>query len=123
LSELWRKHRHRGVPRCHDAHAPRRFVAKARNLIERAANIRKRGIEMRDQLFAGIGRGNAAGRPREQAHANLFFQSANRMAECRRRDTQPFCRPRKAALFCHSEECGQDSEVVAHDLCLSAHQN
>jgi hypothetical protein len=104
LSELRQEHGGRRSAGQQQPHASGRLVAQAVNLVHRSPNIGESRPQTRDEAFASIGRRDAPRRSRQQAHADPFFQPANRVTQRRGRHTEPLRRPRKASLLCDGEE-------------------
>ena len=61
-----------------EANASRWLIAKAGNVLQRAADIGQRRTQTRDELFAGVRWSDAARGSRQQTHSNPFLQSKNR---------------------------------------------
>ena len=83
-AELRRQHERGGHGRGHEADAAGRPVAQAGELVERFADVPEGGLQAREQGVAGLGRGDAARRPRQQPHAEPFLEPADRLAQRRR---------------------------------------
>jgi hypothetical protein len=81
-AELRCQHHRRRQRRDDESHAPRRPIAKRRDLSERVSDVGQRRVKASDELVARISRCDAPGCPRQQPNANLLLKSFDRMAQC-----------------------------------------
>lgn len=114
LAQLRCEHHPGGQARGHETHASGRLVAKAGDLVQCALHIGERGPQTRDELLSRVGRGDAAGRPRQQAYANPLLESTNRMAQRGGRNAQPLRRPGETSFLCDRKKRRQDAELIAN---------
>lgn len=96
---------------CRAAKSARRRVAQDVQAGERGVHLREKGSELLGEAPARFGRGNAARRAVEQAHAQAILQAAHGLAKSGRADAQRAPCLSKAACPRDSDESGEIVDV------------
>jgi hypothetical protein len=91
----------------------RRRVAQGGQAFQPGADVVEGGPQRRHKLLACLGRRDAARGPRQEPHAEAFFQTPHGVAQRGLRGSEPRRRAREAALLRHREEGHQVAEVLS----------
>ena len=113
--DIWPPARH------HQSHPSCGRGPQARHLVQRPRTSARAGLS-RAMNCSPASVETAAGRPGEQADAEPLLEPADRVAERRRRDPQPFRRPRETSFLCHGQECRQHAELRREPFLNGTHK-